>query len=127
MEAGAKCDSTGPSTVCRNYAEALEREYQGGKLKRIRVHRRGRLAPASFGVGPQRFQPPRYRLDFEAPLGRPIVGILGKLGPPLKKAQASDPDFGTIMRYSFSGLDLEVENVDGHDVVGALVVLERHQ
>lgn len=125
MNPGERCQTNGASSICSRFHEADERYYENGVLKRIRVHRRGRLAPSAFGQGRRPFKTPWYRIDFDAVLGQPVQRVLAGLPEPRKIASVVDPDFGPVVRYTFSGLEIEAEKGDGHDIVGAVVIVEK--
>jgi hypothetical protein len=77
----------------------------------------------AFRQGKQPFKTPRYRIDFDNVLGEPIEEVLAHLPAPLNAAPVVDPDFGPIVKYTFPGLEIEADKVDGHDVVGAVVIV----
>jgi hypothetical protein len=134
FEAGPGCDRAGEATVCRAFAEAHELYYQHDVLQRVRVHRKGRVVPASFAATlrtpasrdfGRTFPTPRHLLGLTDPLGAPIEKVLPLLPPVAKRETTVDPDFGAIVRYSFPGLELETEIVDGHEIVGAVSVIAK--
>jgi hypothetical protein len=117
--------------ICREFADAHELYYQGGVLSRIRGHRAGRLVPASFPPnertpstrdGGKTFPTWEHRIGEVDTLGKATVDILATLPAPISRTTEQDPEFGAITRYSYPGLDLEAEAIDGREIVGAVVV-----
>lgn len=121
----------GDEVVCREFADAHELYFERGVLSRIRVHRAGRLVPASFPPsertpstrdGGKTFPTWEHRIGEVDTLGKPTADILATLPAPTTRTTEQDPEFGPITRYSYPGLDLEAETVDGRELVGAVVV-----
>lgn len=119
------CETNAVGSICRRFREADERQYEHGVLARIRIHRRGRIAPSAFKQGPVPFRSPRYQMKANRILGEALGDVLQGQPAPTETRVERDPDFGPITRYFLPGLEIEAERVEGREIVGAVVVVAK--
>ena len=116
------CQDVGSTSICRTIHNATERIYESGTLRRIRMHRDGRLAPLAFGRPQRPFAGVSFRTAEGVEPGMPLSDALVKLGHAHASWPWVDPDFGPVVVYDYPGIELQADKVDGRDVVGAIVI-----
>jgi len=103
--------------VCRAIEHDLVYD-DSDRLVRIRVHRRGRIVNEN-GVA---YGFPRGVLNSDLHAGQPLHEIPDEYRNPRSFETVVDPEVGKIEIWHYDGMDLEIDRVDGGEVVGAIVI-----
>jgi hypothetical protein len=111
------CRETPGELTCRT--GGVELSYTGNALRAIRLHWRGRNPQAAIQVNGPLF--PGSTVE----LGGAPDQVVTALGKPTRIEKRNDAEFGSLEIWDYDGLEVEVQQHDGHSLIGGVTVHAR--